>query len=199
MAQTLRHLITVYETIEDYTKAIKYALKALRITKVVFQEDHKRVTNILLRLASLYFAQGSDLASAKKYATQTVDILSKRYASDNTDLMDAKHLLKEILNPIISNEPTDEIMDEGDLDVSIEPNKAGHIPLPPPMPETLIHDTKISRLAGVEIGVVPYQLQSEIETKKLRKNYKGADYDPKAMAIRMLSKQNRKLHFIKLW
>jgi hypothetical protein len=79
VAQTLRHLITLYELQEKIPDAIKAATNCLRITKRINGEDSVQAANVELRLGQLYFTQdGHSSFEGKKHLKNVIAIKERK-------------------------------------------------------------------------------------------------------------------------
>ena len=58
VAQTLKHLITLNEAIEDYPTALEYGERALHIIQKIYGENHFHTSSVYLRIGSIYWMLG---------------------------------------------------------------------------------------------------------------------------------------------
>ena len=60
---SLNHLAKLYNTLEQYDKAIFYGLQALKFREIIFGNNHSKVVDVLKLLSEIYSKSG-DLKKA---------------------------------------------------------------------------------------------------------------------------------------
>jgi len=129
VAQTLRHLVSLYELLEKYDEAIAACQRAAKITEKIFGGSSWEMSGVLFRLGSLTFVKSEKDPSKKQafkqmsidYVTRARDIRVKLYGEDHAEVQECNHMLDEI---IIGNKPSE--------DQHADAPSTGKFPPPPP-------------------------------------------------------------------
>jgi len=91
-------MISLYEMLENYKRAIECGERAIEITKKIFGNKHFHVSSLLLRIGSIFWAK-NDAVNAKKYIIECLDLRKELLGPDHKDVKEAEHLLDEIIQP----------------------------------------------------------------------------------------------------
>jgi len=100
VAQSLKHLLTLYELQENFVKACECGQKALKIVEKLKGEESIETANVLLRLGGFYFAMdGHKSIEGKQILMRAIAIKEKKLGKEHVQCSEAEKLLDELSNP----------------------------------------------------------------------------------------------------
>lgn len=97
VAQTLKHLLTLYELQELFDKALEYGKRASSILARIYGPDSVPVANTEVRLGqSSFLKDGPTSIEGKKHIEKAVEIYTTRFGKDSDKVTETKKILQDI-------------------------------------------------------------------------------------------------------